>query len=228
MKNLKSNIERAKSARVFMIIMAVISGLLMLVDRYRLYFVHTIIEGTSSASFEEVERFDTLYASVHILGVAMTLVSAIFFIMWFRRAYYNLHQLTSGLQYSEGWAAGAWFVPIFNWFAPYQIASDLFKETEGLLLSKELIESNPKRHKVKAWWWGLWIAGSIIGNFDTESSIDLFYASSVAAIISGILLTLAGVFAARLVVMYHQMEVKLKNLDGVSHATSDQNDLLDA
>lgn len=61
------------------------------------------------------------------------------------------------------------------------------------MLSSELIDRNPKRHSVKAWWWGLWIAGSIIGNFDTETSVELFYASSVAAIISGVLLMLAGV-----------------------------------
>ena len=37
----------------------------------------------------------------------------VFFIMWFRRAYKNLHTLKArNLKRSEGWAAGGWFVPV--------------------------------------------------------------------------------------------------------------------
>jgi len=59
-------------------------------------------------------------------------ISVITFIMWFRRAYFNLHQKVNHLSYSEGWAAGSWFVPIINLYRPYQIMKEIYIETKKL------------------------------------------------------------------------------------------------
>ncbi len=60
--------------------------------------------------------------------------------MWFRRAYFNLHQKVSYLSHSEGWAAGSWFVPIVNLYRPYQIMKEIYVETKELFTKRGLSE----------------------------------------------------------------------------------------
>ncbi|MCR9173893.1 MAG: DUF4328 domain-containing protein, partial [bacterium] len=203
MKTLRSNIERAKNAKIFMMIMAILSGVSVLVECYRYYFFNSIFEG--AVTYEEATQFDSLYLIFNVVNLIIYVVVIIFFIMWFRRAYYNLHQLTRGLRYSEGWAAGAWFVPIFSLFGPYQIATDLFSRTEGLLINHNLTESKPQRHTIKGWWWGLWIAGSITGNIQSDSTMDMLMFSVVMSIVSGVLLTVAAILAIKVIDNYHEM-----------------------
>ena len=55
----------------------------------------------------------------------------IFLIRWLRRAYYNLHQLPNiHPDYSDGWAAGAWFVPFVNLVRPFTIMREVWKDTQ--------------------------------------------------------------------------------------------------
>jgi hypothetical protein len=79
--------------------------------------------------------------------------SAIFFIRWFRRAYYNLHQKADNLSFSEGWAAGAWFVPFLNLGRPYSIMQELYIESKRLL-NTEGVETPASLmpRKVGIWW----------------------------------------------------------------------------
>ena len=98
-----------------------------------------------------------------ILGILYLLVyigSVITFIQWFRRAYYNLHQKALSLTFSEGWAAGCWFVPIISLYRPYQIMKELYTET-GFLLSKNNIENKLMNVKHLGWWWTLLIVSAI-------------------------------------------------------------------
>ncbi|GAB5418811.1 MAG: hypothetical protein Crog4KO_02080 [Crocinitomicaceae bacterium] len=206
--------------------MAVISGISIAMEGYRFYIFENAYNGT--ISYEQAVQFDQIYAGLGLIDLLLYILSAIFFIMWFRRAYYNLHQLMGGLRYSEGWAAGAWFIPIFSLFGPYQIATDLYTKTEGLLVNKGLIDSKPSRHSVKGWWWGLWIAGSVFGNISTRGSLEMINFSIFTAIISAILLLISALLAVKVIDNYHEMEVKLSHLDDVSQTNLDNNDLLDA
>lgn len=226
MTTLRSNTERAKTARIFMIIMAVASIASLLIEIYRYYIFKNIYTG--DVTYAEAVAFDQMYLIFSVVNVVITIVAAIFFVMWFRRAYWNLHQLTKGLRYSEGWAAGAWFIPIFSLFGPYQIATDLFSKTETLLSEQGLIEPKPSIHSIKGWWWALWIAGSIIGNFSSDSSYDLLIMTVVASIISSALLTGAAILAVKVVDNYNEMEEQLKHLEDTSLANPDNPELLDS
>lgn len=102
----------------------------------------------------------TIYA---IFGLTMLayLICIILFIMWFRRAYYNLHQLTKNLSYKESWAAWAWFVPIMHLFRPYQIMKELYEETDVLLTRSKAMPHNLNIGLLK-WWWGLWVSAQFL------------------------------------------------------------------
>lgn len=228
MTSLKSNVERANYAKVFMYISLAATSALLITEIYQYFLIDRIVnEEYTLELMQEAEQFDLIAAAVGGIYLISFILTIIFFIMWFRRAYWNLHRLTKGLRYTEGWAAGAWFIPIFNWFGPYQIATDLFVKTEKLLTDNDLIESKPKQHSIRGWWWGLWITGNIIGNIDGDSTIEMIRLSTLASIISSVLTIAAGILAIQLIKNYHEMEVKLKNLEDVSQSNPANEELLD-
>ena len=69
-------------------------------------------------TMEEADLNDLREMVIGILYVIAYIVSAVTFIQWFRRAYYNLHLLVPRLNREEGWAAGSWFVPSWTCFGP--------------------------------------------------------------------------------------------------------------
>lgn len=187
-------------------------------------------------TMDEYNSYLTLAAIVGIVYFVLYIICAVLFIMWFRRAYFNLHSVvrSSSLKYTEGWAAGAWFVPIFNLWAPYQIATDLFSKSEAILMKHNLIESKPNFHLVKNWWWGLWIAAGVFSRVasrmdDIESVVVL---GTILAIIGAFLSILAAIVAVKMIRNYSQMEPLLMQVpkDG-SRATEmliTDDDLLDS
>jgi hypothetical protein len=113
-----------------------------------------------------------------ILYLIATIASVVTFIMWFRRAYFNLHQFRGDLLYGEGWAVGCWFIPVLNLYMPYQIMKDLYTKT-NTILSQNLITCN-KRLPIKYvnWWWILWLILSFLGYLSfIMTMLDSFYGS---------------------------------------------------
>ncbi|PHR31283.1 MAG: hypothetical protein COA38_08210 [Fluviicola sp.] len=188
--------------------------------------------GSYLGQIQTYSIFAGIFGLIH-LGIYITCI--VLFIMWFRRAYFNLHNLVphNRLKYSEGWAAGTWFIPIFNLFGPFQIATDLFSQSEKLLVEKGLMEKQPKYHQVKGWWWGLWIASIVLNQVsrNTEDvSIVMF------SIVLGILILLAtigaGLLAIQMIKNYSKMEELLKKIPleegGIATSIITNDDLLDS
>jgi hypothetical protein len=115
----------------------------------------------------DAERFKTaaiLTFVVGLLQLAVNILAMIFFIMWMRRAYWNLHNLNQiGLRHSEGWAAGAWFVPFLNLAWPYQIMKDIWHYTQ----SATYVPGTPYNHQpgtLVGWWWAMYLTKNILTN----------------------------------------------------------------
>jgi hypothetical protein len=113
-----------------------------------------------------LETSDMIRAIVSIAKFAIIILSIIFFIMWFRRAYYNLRTLPwHNARYTDGWAAGAWFVPIINLWYPYQIMIDIWRGTQNAL--KERL-GEPQASTIVGWWWALHLISSFYDNISTR------------------------------------------------------------
>ena len=69
-----------------------------------------------------------------------TLVVAVLFLIWFHRAVTVARRLGRPSRRTPGWAVGGWFVPIGNFFLPYQSARDVFRA------------GDPGRDVVRRWW----------------------------------------------------------------------------
>jgi Domain of unknown function (DUF4328) len=111
---------------------------------------------------------DTLQAVLSIADLGIYILAVVFFIKWFRRAYYNLHQLKwHNARYTEGWAAGSWFVPIIWWWWPYQIMMDIWKGTQSAVRERL---GEPQSAAIVGWWWAIYLISGFYGDFSARLS----------------------------------------------------------
>lgn len=166
---MKPNFLRAKYAIVFIALIFILDLFSLLFD-YLEYLLLTSDFGINT--IEEAENNDLRQAVLGILYIIIYLTSVVFFIRWFRRAYYNLHTKVEPLNHSEGWAAGSWFIPFVNLYRPYQIMKELYVETV------DFIEENNKEIESKYYsffvgtWWTLWIVSNILGRIYFRKTIE--------------------------------------------------------
>ncbi|OFY82476.1 MAG: hypothetical protein A3F72_00175 [Bacteroidetes bacterium RIFCSPLOWO2_12_FULL_35_15] len=106
---------------------------------------------------------DTRQRIIGIVSIIVAIASIIIFIMWFYRAYKNLHALKiPSLNHTPGWAIGAWFVPILNLGRPYVIMREIWDETQYFVLDKNE-KQNVSSNSIVGWWWGLWLLHNFSG-----------------------------------------------------------------
>lgn len=134
-----------------------------------------------------------------IISSVPYLLLIVFFILWMRRAYHNLHQSgIEGLQYTAGWAAAAWFVPFANFVIPFRIVKEIWNETQQTFF-KVPIEEIDEDLSVN-YWWACYIISGIIGGIsyffirNGQLEISLF-----VAILSHVVSLFAAIYGAKMV-----------------------------
>lgn len=149
---IRPNHERSKQVTVifFILVFIFIISFFSNLAEYRLISRgHNIMQLTEASYVRQMV--------ISLFKMFALFLSGIFFILWFRRAYFNLHQLKiPWLKYSEGWAAGAWFVPVISLFYPYQIMRDIWAGTIKF--------SDPEKaqnFQLIGWWWALFIISGL-------------------------------------------------------------------
>lgn len=123
----------------------------------------------ASASAEMVNSYDDDFLSLevydswtYIAAPIVNMISGLFgfvflimTILWMRRAYWNLHEINMPhLKWSEGWAAGCWFVPIISFFVPFQIMRDIWSKTQLVARGQSMVRDN----SLVGWWWTFHLA----------------------------------------------------------------------
>lgn len=162
MENLKPNDKRARNA-IALIWIVFILEIASLISGYFQYTLLQIVVDGGEISEEAATLNDRREQIIGITYMVVFIISAVTFIQWFRRAYYNLHTKVGHLSQSEGWAAASWFVPIISLFRPYYIMKELYQETKALLLKKGLPVDENFTTSYLSWWWLLWIINNILG-----------------------------------------------------------------
>jgi hypothetical protein len=159
-KPLPDNAVRARNAAALMMVCMGLFAVITLVSLLKLF--------SEELFFDNIEFFTFGEAALAIIRFVLVIVTAVFFIMWFRRAYNNLHILQArGLPFSEGWAAGGWFVPIIHLHYPYRIMNSIWTETqECLRKTGENYERQTDGYI--GWWWTFWITGNIVSNIQSQ------------------------------------------------------------
>ncbi|PPT14626.1 DUF4328 domain-containing protein [Streptomyces cinnamoneus] len=102
----------------------------------------------------KVEDADDFYAVAILLYFLTLAATATLWAVWFRRTRVNAEVFAPGThRFGTGWAAGAWFTPVVNFWFPKQIANDIYRA------SSPTGPQNVRKGLLNAWW-VLWIAAT--------------------------------------------------------------------
>lgn len=98
------------------------------------------------------------------------LICAGVFITWFFQAYKNLRRLgVQGPRHGNGWAIGAWFVPILSLVRPKQMANEIWRGSERGADVSGGWKQGPVPSLVH-WWWGLFLTQGLLVYFGQQST----------------------------------------------------------
>ncbi len=217
MGNIKPNNQRAKNA-ILLIWIVLTFEIIALISSYFKYVLLQIVANGGQISTKAATAVDMRELIISILYLIAYIISAVTFIQWFRRAYYNLHLKISYLSQTEGWAAGSWFVPIVNLYRPFQIMLEMYQETKGLLTKKGIGVHHTFSTTMLGWWWTLWIINNIIGQFVFRysmkaESIDELTTSTMASMIGNILGIPLALITIKVIKDYSNVEPLLNEIN---------------
>jgi hypothetical protein len=184
--------------------------------------LQTIANGGMVTSAEAVFN-DIRQQIVGVVYSITYLISGIVFIQWFRRAYFNLHLRSSHLLYTDGWAAGSWFIPFLNLFRPFQIMKELYVET-ARIFSKKGLSEEVSSTKFLGWWWALWLINNTVAQYEFRTSLK----AEIAAELSNV--TIAGMIGNLISIPLAIITVKVvkdyAKMERVLHSISDEEVLI--
>lgn len=218
MKDLRPNQQRAKNAIILIWIVLALE-IVNVISSYMQYDLFQAVADGGFVSDEAVAVNDIREGFCGLVYSIASLISGITFIMWFRRAYFNLHQKVGDLAYSDGWAAGSWFVPIINLYRPYQIMKEIYVQTKKLFTKNGLSEKVNYSTNYLGWWWALWIIATLIGQFifrltfKSADTIDNLLIISVVQMISGVLGIPLALITVKIIKDYSKIEPLLAQIN---------------
>ncbi|MCC9070408.1 DUF4328 domain-containing protein [Flavobacterium sp. F-65] len=211
MEELRPNGQRAKNAILLIWIVLAINVVSLVSNLLQYNLLHTVGNG-GFITPDEANANDSTQQIIAIIFLIVYIISAVTFIQWFRRAYYNLHlKVGHYLSHNEGWAAGGWFVPIVCLYRPIQIMRELYDDTALYLSGKGIKTDKNLTNKALTPWWTLWIVSSIMGQFiyrydAVATSIDELINSTIANIIMDIIGIPLALITIKIIKDYSQVE----------------------
>jgi hypothetical protein len=216
MIRLKPNEDRAKFA-IGLIWVVLILDILSLISGYLQYDLLQTFASGGEISNETIESNDSREQIIGLFYLIAYIISAVTFILWFRRAYFNLHQKINHLSHSEGWAAGSWFVPFISLYRPYQIMKELYQETTDLLKRNNIRVNSNFTTSLLGWWWGLWLLSNAIGQFvfrysNNAVTIDELTTSTIASMIGNLVSIPLALITVKVIQDYAEVEPYLDKI----------------
>jgi hypothetical protein len=211
METFRPNYQRAKNAMVCLWINVLVLFLNIIADIYQYNLLKEIKKGKTFAQ-ETLQTNDMIQQVLALITAILMTITAIMFIMWFRRAYYNLHTKMDHLSYSEGWAAGYWFIPIASLYTPYKIMKEMMFGSHTLITNHDETYDQEVPHALIRGWWFFWVTGSLADSLYFRLSekkiptINDLISETTRDLISSTLLIAAAVLGALAVKKYNAME----------------------
>jgi hypothetical protein len=211
MQDLKPNEQRSQNA-ILLIWIALAMNCISLISSYFQYDLLQTAANGGEISTEYATSNDNREQAIGIIQIIVFVVSALTFIQWFRRAYFNLHLRINHLSHSEGWAAGCWFMPIVNLFRPYQIMKELFQETQLFLKRNEVHTSEHLSISSLSLWWTFWIIdrffGQLVFKYTMKAeTIDELTRSTIGQLISNAIGIVLAIITINIITEYSKLEL---------------------
>jgi hypothetical protein len=177
----------------------------------------------SAAGEPEIQQMQGFRSILGIFILLLQIVGAVFFIRWFRRAYANLHRLeTVKVDHAESWAVWSWFVPILNFFRPYQILIEIWEKTQEAYKGKDNYDS---RWQVDLWWMlfllTLWMMYRMWTGLPDTPTFEDYAAATATRLFADAVMLLGALFTLEILYRTRRYEVELyqhrQNYDPLQH-----------
>lgn len=216
MNNIRPNQQRAKIAILMILIVGSLDFLTTISEFLRYRLLKSISEGANVTTgvAESSDLMQQVLAGIYMLAYFISIVT---FLLWFRRGYFNLHERVEGINYTEGWAVGAWFIPFLNLLRPLQIMKEMYIESDALIPDENKNYQINNKLSIVGWWWGFWIVNNVVSNLQLRLTMnattieDHIFTTSLGMISSAIGIPLA-ILAAIVIRDYSKMETTLENI----------------
>ncbi len=151
------------------------------------------IQATGMIDETEPTFSDAVHGGIGILQTLIYIATAVCFLMWFRRAYANLHRIgIDYLKHKEGWSIWSWIVPIVSLWYPPQIMTEIWTETGEQAKKLKGSFEMPDTKFMIGIWWALFIIDNILGRilmksvFKDETLPELIRSTEIMMISDGV------------------------------------------
>jgi Domain of unknown function (DUF4328) len=221
---LRENSQRAKNAiLVFWVLLGITVATII-----STYMEYNLLARMDRGDFtmNEAEANDTQQQIIAVIRLGVYIAAIIVFIMWFRRAYFNLREFFN-LKEVNGMAAGVWFIPFMNLWVPFRMMKEIWnytqaKSTEG--------DPDPKYEStvIVGWWWFFWITGNIIGRivarkmFDSNAGIQESMNLDILSIVSDVFEIAALVLIVIIIKKVSEFEERMKQAIAIQNLAKDE------
>jgi hypothetical protein len=146
-------------------------------------------EAEAEAWISEMNRFTATFPGIALRQHFANVVAAVAWLVWQHRFVASLLALGLDLETTPGNSVGRWFVPVLNFFTPFQ----LFARIDALLRAGARI--------LIRWWWGLFLIGAI-GPSVYSLAIDRVDESALGAVAAtAVVVQIAFAIAAILAIL---------------------------
>jgi hypothetical protein len=185
----------------------------------KLYFMHEVSKYDRYWDWEMIRTIESMERYIAIITFIVFYASATTYIMWFRRAFYNLRLVDRTISTSDGWCAGAWFIPIYYFFGPFQLMREMYTHTVQLLRMNIKWIPATKHSSLLGWWWGLWVFDRIWTGITVRVSwgmetFDEIYFSTSFGLWGVVISVPLTILAVRVIQEYAGMERVMVHLQG--------------
>ena len=156
----RPNKDRATYAIAMIIAVIVLDIIQMLLTWSKVTELQALNFGTQLTQ----ELIDSTNSGLEMYGYLTNVVficTAIVFLNWFRRAYYNLQSRVPGVKHSDSYAVWSWFIPIINFYQPFLISKELWNKTKSLLNSDNTKKYADSEDAIVTIWWFFWVLQDI-------------------------------------------------------------------
>lgn len=224
MERLRPNQQRAKLAILFVWAVFGIKMIALISDVMQYSLLKSMANGELVTEQEKIAN-DVREAIISLFYLVIFIGSIITFIQWFRRAYFNLGLLSNNLSTTDGWASGAWFIPIMSLYRPYQMMKEMFIVSNVILKTKLEGYKLILTVKTVGVWWAFWIISNILGNIVVRiqlyaTAVDGMMTATLCQIILGFFYLPLVLITVRLIKEYAFMETQLFDLQSIDSDSS--------
>ena len=174
---------------------------------------------------------ESLVTSISQMLYGLVLIIAvIFYFIWVRRAYRNLHSLQlKPTEFSSGWAIGSYFVPILNLFRPFRIMKEIWFGSQPILSEENSYESEShlglsSTGFLQVWWAAFLIDGFVSNisfrlslNSDTSQNVLATLWTDLISSITGIAVSVVSIYLIWTINSWQSEKIKSKPKKSCKH-----------